>query len=828
LDESWMDPQLHIAVIVAIGGAGKSTLCARWAAGLLSRSEHSGVERYFDWSFYNQGRGANTMSSADPFLDAALRFFEDPDMASSNASSWEKAERLADLVSSRRTLLILDGVEPLQAPPVHAGSGALKDDAMRALLGKLVVHNRGLCLITTRTRIQDLVQWEGRTAWQWELDSLTDAAGAEILWRHGVKGPAVERELASRAVKGHALTLSLMGKYIRMAFPDDPDIARRDCFDLKAADDQVQGGHAFRVIAAYERWLKAESEHVELSILRFLGLFDRPASPDCMSVLRKSGIRSLSDRLGDLSDARWNIAISRLRELGLVETIPWKTARIAGYDEATARQAMTAGLAGEDFMLGEPQIFLAQKPMTRGSSDSLDTHPLIRDYFSHRLDSPVAKAAHDVLFDYLRSSVPYWPEGTDGLHVLYQAISHGCQAGRHQEAYDAVFDDRVQRGTSGPHAYYSRTRFALINADLAALANFFVEPWISIHASLRSDTQENLLAETAFRLRVSMRLREAEVLLQQGLQLAEQNENWLLLAHFTCTVSEVKLLLGDVSAAVEAAESAVSYAERSGDLRQRVVRRATLADALHQSGRTEDSEALFAEAEKLSAGDSAMPRLLDGLRSAHYCDVLLGTNEHLAWRIFLNRHSRCNFESTSTWSEARQRLDDAKNRATLTLQTAVRHSALLDSALDHLTLGRIQLYRWHLEMNDLVAVEAAREDAELALAGAVTGAHHELNTSIRILRRAARYDYLPAALLSRAWLHALVDETSEAQTVLDEAQALAERGQMLVHLIDVHLHRARLFRHGQELQRARALVMQCHYLRRIPELEDAEQAARAW
>src|SRR6516164_10819054 len=71
-------------------------------------------ELVFGWSFYRQGTRGDT-SSADEFLDAALTWFGDPDRRLGTA--WEKGERLAKLITHRRTLLILDGLEPLQNPP---------------------------------------------------------------------------------------------------------------------------------------------------------------------------------------------------------------------------------------------------------------------------------------------------------------------------------------------------------------------------------------------------------------------------------------------------------------------------------------------------------------------------------------------------------------------------------------------------------------------------------------------------------------------------------------------------------------------------------------
>ena len=59
-------------------------------------------------------------------------------MARSNASPWDKGSRLAKLVAQRRTLLVLDGLEPLQYadPSLH---GDLKDPAVQALRESLPI-----------------------------------------------------------------------------------------------------------------------------------------------------------------------------------------------------------------------------------------------------------------------------------------------------------------------------------------------------------------------------------------------------------------------------------------------------------------------------------------------------------------------------------------------------------------------------------------------------------------------------------------------------------------------------------------------------------------
>jgi serine/threonine protein kinase len=113
LDDAWANPHINVVTVVAWAGVGKSTLVNHWLRQMAAERYRS-AELVFGWSFYRQGTSGGS-SSADEFLDAALTWFGDPDPRLGTA--WEKGERLAKLVAHGRTLLVLDGLEPLQNPP---------------------------------------------------------------------------------------------------------------------------------------------------------------------------------------------------------------------------------------------------------------------------------------------------------------------------------------------------------------------------------------------------------------------------------------------------------------------------------------------------------------------------------------------------------------------------------------------------------------------------------------------------------------------------------------------------------------------------------------
>ena len=100
--------------LVAWGGVGKSALVNGWL-NRLAADNYRGATHVYGWSFYSQGAREDSQTSADQFIAAALKWFGDPDPT--QGSPWDKGERLAALIKQSRTLLILDGLEPLQAPP---------------------------------------------------------------------------------------------------------------------------------------------------------------------------------------------------------------------------------------------------------------------------------------------------------------------------------------------------------------------------------------------------------------------------------------------------------------------------------------------------------------------------------------------------------------------------------------------------------------------------------------------------------------------------------------------------------------------------------------
>jgi len=160
----------------------------------------------------------------------------------------------------------------------------------------------------------DLADHAGASALGRDLEQLSSEAGAKLLQALGVKGQEAELRSASDEFGGHCLTLTLLGSYLTDAF--NGDIRFRREVSERLAYDVRQGVHARKVMESYQTWF---GEGPELSVLRMLGLFDRPADEKALGALLKPpAIPGLTVSLTDLSQIEWRTIVGRLRRARLI------------------------------------------------------------------------------------------------------------------------------------------------------------------------------------------------------------------------------------------------------------------------------------------------------------------------------------------------------------------------------------------------------------------------------------------------------------------------------------------------------------------------------
>jgi hypothetical protein len=179
---------------------------------------------------------------------------------------------------------------------------------------------------------------------------------------------------------------------------------------------------------SYQTWF---GEGPEVSVLRMLGLFDRPTNEKTLEVLLKPPvIHGLTETLTYLSPTDWRAILARLRRAKL--------------------------LAGED-------------PHDPGQ---LDTHPLVREHFGEQLQilrTEAWKECNKRLYNYYQTLAPQLPDSFKDMEPLFMSIICACNAGLFHEALHEVYIPRIQRGD----ACFAANVLGATGPLLSVLVHFF-------------------------------------------------------------------------------------------------------------------------------------------------------------------------------------------------------------------------------------------------------------------------------------------------------------------------------------------------------------------
>ncbi|MDC0669074.1 helix-turn-helix domain-containing protein [Nannocystis radixulma] len=368
----------RVIAVVAIGGAGKTSLVERYVAELGEGPHAGGI---FVWSFYDDTR-------VEAFFARATGYFA----GEVEVAAGDRPQVLQQaLAAGAPHLLVLDGLEAVQG----SGSGEttygrIVDGALRRLLMAAV---RGLgatrVLLTSRFEPTDLQAWDGQELTTVRLGGLSPTEGSTLLERWGLVAGATLQPLVDR-VGGHALSLAMLGSYAGTFLGGDGERAQAIALEPAARDD-VQARRLLAVLAAYARALAPE----ERDVVARLALFPAGADVPLLARIAAAGGHA-AGALAGLDAAKIVPILARLERLGLV-----------------ARAA--------------PQRWTA--------------HPFVAEYFRSLLGAP-PEAIHEFEREHLLASLTVHAPGLQALDRLdtYEALLiHTLRAGRVSEAASIYF-----------------------------------------------------------------------------------------------------------------------------------------------------------------------------------------------------------------------------------------------------------------------------------------------------------------------------------------------------------------------------------------------------
>lgn len=572
LNNWWQNGRTNIVQIVAFGGVGKSALVNKWLS-VISKDHYRYANRVYAWSFYWQGHSSDIKSSGDFFIENALEWFGDENPT--KGTPWAKASRLANLIRSYRTLLVLDGLEPLQSPP-GPREGIIENPAVSLLIRELASDNHGLCVLTSRLPSTDLESFRDGRVETINLENLGVLDGTSLLKSLGIKGNEYVYQKAIQTYAGHPLSLSLLAGYLNVVH--DADI--ESFHELQSLmDEEKNCGHVSNIMQAYLGWLEGKPER---EFLFLIAIFDRAVSlTDIQTIANTESVPALTDKLANFSRNEWYYGISLLCDANLISK--WRK-------------------NGEIF---------------------LDCHPIVRDFVGDYLvcnNEESWREAQSLLFDFLLERSEQQEDLMEELESLFRAVMHGANANRYLEAFDVYFN-RIKNRQFSISAEVSH------HADHACLRAFFEKPWAKPIPSLPEDAQMYILASTATNLIYLGKIKEALQPCYTGITWFLQNERWEEATAAAAPLASMLIASGDLPKAMELVDDLMPAAAKSQNDVVSAMASNFKAYILYLMGEMQSAKHHF------EAGDEIISKLLPTQPvnlptiSAYYCKFLLDTGE---------------------------------------------------------------------------------------------------------------------------------------------------------------------------------------------------------
>jgi tetratricopeptide (TPR) repeat protein len=510
-------------------------------------------------------------SSGDLFIEHALNWFGDE--VPNEGTPWAKAIRLAKLVRSYRTLLILDGLEPLQYAP-GPKVGQIENPAVALLVRELAADNKGLCVITSRLAVPDLEPYADGRAVMLELGHLGLEASKNILRSLGVVGDESEYDKAVKQYAGHPLSLMLLGGFLSVVHGGDI----RKFREVKSLlDDQKLGSHARDLMRVYLEWFENKPES---QLLFLIGLFDRGVRlTDIKQIVETEMLEGLTDKLAALSQAQWSYAISLLHEANLISVLGHK----------------------DDVLL--------------------DCHPIIRHFISDQLQATepaIWQSAHEIIFYRLQAESVENPANIAELEPLFRAVIHGTQAGKYTEAFQVYFERIKKRQfsmfTEGSH-----------HADHACIRSFFRKCWSQPEPDLPEEAKFHLLSSAAANLIYLGYIQEAIEPSLISINWFIKHEKWIDAANAAGPLFSMLIASGELG-------KAISFMHEMGPIiegTENSVIKATASNfkayVYYLSGNNDLAKSNFEQAEKVLLMHQPEEQSRFVTISSYYCKFLLDT-----------------------------------------------------------------------------------------------------------------------------------------------------------------------------------------------------------
>ena len=204
---AWAHQRLSCVHIHGFGGIGKSALLDTWFVEMEIR-HFCGAELVLSWSF-SQSKNLSVQEHEAQFLNAAMSWLGLSHY--SRDSAVERARRICEAIGSRRTLLILDGLEVLLR--IAGGRGILEAAGLQHLIMERMKDGCSLLVLSARLAISSVQRAKVGSVLDLTLGGLTQEEGVKFFEERGdLIHPVLAQELSEHFC-GHPMSLKFVAEH---------------------------------------------------------------------------------------------------------------------------------------------------------------------------------------------------------------------------------------------------------------------------------------------------------------------------------------------------------------------------------------------------------------------------------------------------------------------------------------------------------------------------------------------------------------------------------------------------------------------------------------
>ncbi len=623
-------------------------------------------------------------TATDAFFTTALSWFGyDPARYGPIGPGEDRGEKLAFMVRQSRTILLLDGLENFQNEAGEIIDPSLKiflTTIAEFNPGLCVITSRRA--LSGLGPVQFGPEFHRR-----QLDDLAEEEARTLLGMEQVSGKESAYRGAFKSFGTRPLTLVLLAKFLRFwhrgaleeykvighdtTLPWSKSLERNQARTERDAAAQAGLHPVLRILAAHAKNLAQNQETKEpetrpdLCLLYLLGLSQSPLDKATLLYLvrdkpsKRTAKKGVLTRLFSRNDSyaealhplinlkapEWPKLVARLWAMGLLHPVAAKPRRGHPFaPNSVAQDRLEAPAIVRDYFGG---LFKSRHPDAWQEGH----RKLFAHYNSHGLPKglPIslihehlpalmqianlpkerhAEAVQTVFADNKLSALKLalvqalhqlFPNDLPQMAPLIKAIFHGIEAGLAEQALKQLYEPRIRRGDANHLVNHLKAG----ETDRILLAQFFDQPWQIPSKALKVDDQLKLLQWAADTLRDLGYLAAADQALGAEQKLALKRKDWRETTRSALELAKLRLAYGNLEEALEKARETIRLAEQKQDYLYQMGGLAVLGDSLHQSGRAEEAEEAFREAEEIQKTHDFLLGPLPTFLRFVYCDLLL-------------------------------------------------------------------------------------------------------------------------------------------------------------------------------------------------------------